>query len=83
MASFVASKFNAETDSDRPQIDSVIDVKGENYIIKKVDWIELSKTISDGFKERDLDGFDSVFYGNHSNRLGLIWIIWANKQTQL
>ncbi len=76
---FVASKFNAESDPDRPVLDSEIEYQKEIYLVKKVDHLLLSDVIAETAAEPNPDGFDMVLTKQHSER-AVIWVLWVNKK---
>ena len=61
---FVGSKFNAETDPDRPNIDEIIEKDGKKFKIGKVEAKEAKDIMKLALSgdEPDKCGFDDVLY---------------------
>ncbi len=73
-----ASKFNKETDEDRPKIDSIIETgTHKTYKIIKVDAMNLSDVITKS--EPELDGAEAIVTKQHSTRPAVIWLIWVTQ----
>ena len=78
---FVASKFNEETDEDRPKIGEEFNHidGGETHIIGKVSHILLNDIVSGGV-EPDKGEFDVVLIKGHTTRPAVYWVVWGNKK---
>ena len=85
MATFIDSKFNADTDPSRPKIGEELDVGGVKYRVMEVGWSltsALVKEMLDGLKDSVImnpRGYDYCFCNSHPTRPGVQWIIWVNK----
>lgn len=95
MSTFVASKFDPESDPSRPQIGELIeldddertpDVQKGKYRIEKVDWVESSRLMRDFMdhvSEQESvmasQGFDKCLANHHPTRPGVTWLVWVNK----
>lgn len=78
---FVASKFNAETDEDRPLIGeefSHVD-GGEVFVIEKVAHTTLGD-IMKGENEPEQGEYDEMLVKRHTLRPAVYWIVWGNKK---
>ena len=77
MTTFIASVFNAETDSDRPVIDSQFEYTGSKYTVKKVSHLLVSDIIAGRSKEPDKEDFDTVIVRSHACRPAVVWVVWG------
>lgn len=84
MSTFVASKFNADTDPDRPVVGAKFDYKNQTVVIKEVGWVltsALLKEIMDNIQPSvimDPKGYDVCLAKDHATRPGVQWIVWGN-----
>lgn len=75
----VANKFNAETDEDRPQINSEFVYEGETCVVKNVDHVLLSDIIG-GKPEPEKGEYDIQVFKPHTTRPAVYWVVRANKK---
>ena len=81
MTTFVATKFNADTDPTRPKIGDIVDRDGKKFEIKKVDWKEgkdVMRMVMSG-EEMDKEGYQDVLFNQHPDRPFVCWIVWVNE----
>lgn len=78
MTSFAASVFNAETDTDRPVIDTTFEYLDNKYTVKKVDHLLISDVIAGRVNDPDKEEFDTVAVRPHAYRPAVLWVIWGN-----
>lgn len=78
---FVGSKFNAETDTDRPSMDEIIEKDGKKFKIGKIEAQEAKDVMKLALSGKDPDkcGFDDVLYKQHSTRPFVVWVIYVNE----
>lgn len=79
MATFVASKFDPETSSDRPKLGEVFEANDKKWEIKRVDWIEAGELHKSGFKEPDPAPNDHVMLRQHASRPMVFWIVFVDE----
>lgn len=81
MTTYVASKFDAESDPSRPKLGEVIEHEGTKYKVVLVEAIEASKLVESVLSGEgpDLRGHDNVFYHEHPTRPFVQWACWADK----
>lgn len=84
MTTFVASKFNAETDPDRPVVGTKIDYDGKVLTIVEVGWSltsALIKELMDNVEPSvimDPKGHAVCLAKDHVTRPGVQWLIWGD-----
>ena len=84
MATFAISKFEPESDPTRPVVGSVIAHKGEDYIIRRVEWRDKKKLVAailrgESEETEDSHGHDEILYEDHKDRIFVMWIVWVDK----
>lgn len=84
MSTFVASKFDAETDPDRPVVGTKFDYNNQVVVIKEVGWVltsALLKEIMDNIQPSvimDPKGHDVCLAKDHATRPGVQWLVWGD-----
>ena len=78
MSTFVANRFNPDTDPNRPKIGATTEYKGITYRIEKVDYTTLAEVMKPTFIEPLHYGFDVVLFEPDKDRPAVYWIVWAN-----
>lgn len=79
MATFVASKFDPETDPDRPEIGSIVEVEDKKWEVKRVEYALMSDIIKSGFKEPDPSPQERVFNRSHIDRPAVTWNVFVDE----
>lgn len=81
MTTYVASKFDAESDPSRPKVGEEIEYEGTKYKIVEVEAIEASKLMESilAKKEPDLRGHHELLYREHPTRPFVQWACWVDK----
>ena len=73
------SKFEPETDLDRPVIgETITDNDGAEYIVRKVSWLPVAHFFENR-PQPDLDGHDKLLLREHASRPAVIWTAWCDK----
>jgi len=82
MATFVASKFDPETDVDRPVIDSEIEHEGKKWKIVRYIHLLAGEMLDDQpalQAKTDKAECDRVLYKEHATRPAVVWVVWLNE----
>ena len=86
MSTFVASKFNADTDPDRPVVGTNFDYNNQVLVIKEVGWVMTSvllKEVMDNIEPSvimDPKGHDVCLVKDHVTRPGVQWLVLGDYQ---
>ncbi len=83
MSTFIADKFDPDTDPDRPVVGSTIHYQGKDYEIVKVGWKTTKELVEEVLfsapKHEELDGCDEICYKDHITRPFVSWVVWIKK----
>ena len=81
MTTYVASKFNAESDPSRPKVGEVVEHEGKKYKIVEVEAVMASDLIKSilAKKEPDLRGHHELLYREHPTRPAVQWACWVDR----
>lgn len=84
MTEFVASKFDADTDPDRPVLGDEITVNEIRYVIRRVHWVTssaLMKSVLNGTVDTLMapQEYDECFNRQHETRPGVQWWIYVER----
>lgn len=79
---YVASKFDPETDPDRPQLGEIVVIEDDNgqseqYVIMKISYRSVYEMMT--LPEPDKDGFDQIACRLHAGRPAVVWLCFCNK----
>lgn len=84
MSTFVVSRFNPETDPDRPVVGTKIDLGDQTVTIVEVGWSPTSAVIAEqlaGVTESvvmDPKGHTICLARAHTTRPGVTWLAWGD-----
>lgn len=81
MSTFVASKFDGETDPDRPVVGTKFDYNNQVLVIKEVGWVLTSAIFKDDIEPSvlmDPKGHAVCLAKDHVTRPGVQWLVWGD-----
>jgi hypothetical protein len=81
MTTFVANKFDAESDPSRPKLGTVIKHGGMKYKVAEVKAVmasDLTKSLLSG-EPPNLRGHDELLYREHPTRPFVQWACWVDR----
>ena len=79
MSTFLASKFNANTDPSRPILHAIVKHKNKKYSIEKVEAVEGSKLLKMVENAITAAPYDELLIQDHPTRPFVKWLCWVNR----